>query len=326
MRSAIALALVVVLAATASSSAQFFSETFDDGAGATRWSAPVVDSEAAVFDGTVDFAFDYGAIGIPAAPGGGNTIGLFMESNLTDNGNDQGESIGMTSLLASLPDTYVLTMDVYFNVDNNAGGTTEYAYLGVHASGANFPADLAVNDDIPFDFNLSDGDGLAWMADGDGGASNDIHRFEDPGNLDAGSQTGLGSYDDIPDGSIPGVPTGANNFPKFGPEELWVTMTVKKSGDFITWSMNGYELDSVDNSDNRYSGGTILVGYGDPFNSVANISAGTDAYPNFAHFAIFDNITLTVPEPGTVALFAMGALVFLAQRGAGRRFASGKSR
>ena len=67
--------------ATATAQAQFFSEDFDDGNGASRWSAPVVDSEAGVFDGTVDFGFDYGALGIPAAPGGGGTVGLFMEAN-----------------------------------------------------------------------------------------------------------------------------------------------------------------------------------------------------------------------------------------------------
>ena len=311
MRATFVFTLAVLLLTTADASAQFFTEDFDDGMGATRWSAPVVDSEAGVFDGTADFAFDYGALGIPPAPGGGNSIGLFFESNRTDQGGDQGESIGVTSLLASLPANYLLTMDVFYNVDNNAGATTEYATVGVHASGANFPADPAVNDDVPFDFELSDGDGLAWQASGDGGATNDMHRYEDPGNLEAGSQTGLGSYDSLPDGTIPGVPTGSNNFPKFGPEELWVTMTVRKEGNFISWSMNGAQLDLVDNSDNRYSGGTILVGYSDPFNSVANIALGTDGHANIAHFAIFDNITLTVPEPSAVLLVACGAVLML---------------
>ena len=215
----------------------------------------------------------------------------------------------MTSLLAELPSgNYKLTMDVYYNVDNNAGATTEYGIFGVHASGANFPDDESVNDDIPFDFELSDGDGLAWMATGDGGATNDLHRYEDPGNLDAGSQTGLGGYDDIPDGSIPGVPTGSNNFPKFGPEEQWVKITIESVDGIISWQMNGFELDSIDNTGGTYSNGTILVGYSDVFNSVADISLGTDPYPEYAHFIIFDNIQLSVPEPASALLFGIGIL------------------
>ena len=297
--------IAAVSLASASASGALFNEDFDDGNAASRWSAPVVDSEAGVFDGTVDFAFDYGALGIPAAPGGGNSIGLFMEANLTDQGGDQGEAIGMTSQLATLPaGNYKLTMDVYYNVDNNAGGTTEYGIFGVHASGANSPGDPTIQDDVPFDFGLSNGDGLAFMATGDGGASNDIHRYEDAGNLDAGSQTGLGSYDNIPDGSIPGVPTGSNTFPKFGPEEQWVEITVESVGGIISWQMNGYELDSVDNTGGTYSGGTIMVGYADVFNSVADASLGTDPYPNLTHFIIFDNIEL-IPEPSSALLALM---------------------
>lgn len=74
--------LFVVLSTLSSQlSAQvIFTETFDDGAAAGRWSAPIIEAENGAFDGAVDFAFDYSSLGVPAAPGGdGSTIGLFME-------------------------------------------------------------------------------------------------------------------------------------------------------------------------------------------------------------------------------------------------------
>ena len=70
---------LAILGLVTSASAQF-TENFDDGNASTRWTAPVVDAENGLFDGTVDFAFDYGSLGIPVAPGGGSTTGLFFEA------------------------------------------------------------------------------------------------------------------------------------------------------------------------------------------------------------------------------------------------------
>lgn len=288
---------------SASASAQFL-ETFDDGSAASRWTAPIIEAESGTFDGTVDFAFDYSTLGVPTAPGGGDTIGLFMEANLNDDGDiDEGETIGMSPLNDLLPDgDYVVSMDVYFNVDNNAGGTTEFGLFGVHAVGANNPTNPAVNDDIPFDLGLSNGDGLAWHLSGEGGASNDIHRFEDADNAELGTQTGLGSYDDIPDGTIPGIPTGTNTFPSFGPEEQWIDVTIERISDTITFNLNGYTLDTVDAttspSELAYDGGKILIGYGDIFNSVADPSLGLDNLPDHTHFIVYDNIRVDVPSAG----------------------------
>lgn len=213
-------------------------------------------------------------------------------------------------------------MDVYRNVNNLTntdtgiapGGTTEYGLFGVFASGPLAPDDPAVNDDIPFRFDLSNGDGLTFSATGEGGAENDIYLFQDPGNGVTGSQTPLTSYDDIPNGSIPGVPSGAgdpSNPFEFGPKDQWVEITITSTGDLVTFAMNGYVFEdaTIDNSGGIYPGGTIMLGYSDPFDSV-NLDVGSGP----SNFILFDNVSLTVPEPGTGMMLLPGPIVLSALR------------
>src|SRR5262245_7848978 len=86
-----------------------FSENWDDLNGAARWSAPitVLETPPLGWDGLVDYAFDYSALGAPSAPHstGGTTIGLRLESNKTDSPGDEGESVGVIPLsaLAAIP-------------------------------------------------------------------------------------------------------------------------------------------------------------------------------------------------------------------------------
>lgn len=287
-----------------------FTESWDDGDGAMRWSAPIVDAENGLFDGTVDYAFDYSTLGVPSAPNSdGSTVGLFMEVNTTDQEGDEGESVAIIASDLSIPDgDFSLSMDVYYNVFNAGGGTTEYGTFGVFASGPSAPGDDAINGDAPFRFGLSDGDGLAFQATGEGGASNDVIRYVDPGNMNAGGETLGSSYDDIPFGDIPGVITGTgdpeNPF-SFGPEETWVEVGISSVAGMISFTMNGYELDSYDNTGGELSGGSIMLGYSDPFNSVNS----TDA-DDITNFLVVDNVSMVVPEPASGPLMLV-AVAFL---------------
>lgn len=309
-----------------------FSEDFDDGSAASRWSAPIVDAETGAFDGSVDYAFDYAALGVPAAPGGGSGIGVLMQVNLTDDtSGGEGESVGIipTVAAAMLPyRSYSVTMDVFFNVEPQSAGTTEYSIFGLHTAGVNAPADASLQDDVPFRFNLSNGNGLAWSATGDAGAADDFFRFEDAGNANTGSQVGLGSYDNLPVGAIPGVSTGQG---AAGPAGAWVEVELVRVGDKISFKMNGYEIDSILDPTDVFTGGSIMIGYSDPFNSAGtpdlpvgpdpdpfdNIPFG-DQYPNLAHFIIYDNVRITqiVPEPTAAALGLCGlAMLGIRRRG-----------
>lgn len=287
--------------------AQFF-ENFDDGNASTRWSAPIIDSEIATVDGSVDYAFDYGAAGIPPAPAGGSSIGVQFFANKTDEvSSDEGEAIAILSNAAAIPTgDFQLKIDAYYNVDAGSESVaTEYVTLGAFAAAANAPGDAGLNDDVPFRFGVSDGNGLAWQVTGDGGSATDLVRFEDAGNADTGSQSNLGSLDDIPFGTIPGVTTGggnpANPFEQFGFQNRWVTISIESTAGLVDYKLNGVTVNSLDNTSGTYSGGGIMLGLTDVFNS----AAGDGVY------TVIDNVRITIPEPSTVILLGLGAIGFV---------------
>lgn len=301
----------LALGAAATASAQtIFSEDWDDGAGSTRWSAaiPAQEEPAIAFDGIVDYAFDYSSIGASSAPNssGGTTIGVAFGTNLTDQcpadanctDSDEGEAVGIVPLagLADIPATsdFTLTADAYLYWDFQSG-STEYATIGVFSGGTA----------APLRFGLDNGDGLAWQVDSDGDSGTDILRFVGP----AGSETGLGGFEDIPDGSIPGVRTCtpgtdcASTTP-LGPQNQWVELKISSVGGMVSFSMNGYVIDTYDNTGGGLSGGTLLIGGSDPFNSV-----------NAGNRQVFDNIQLTmVPEPASFLLLGVASITLLGFR------------
>lgn len=296
-----------------------FTEDFDDGMAADRWSDPIVETELGsdAFDGSVDYAFDYSTVGVPPAPGGGGTTGIFFEANATDAGPDidEGETVAVIAEGFTIPaGNFELTMDVYLNVNTGGGGTTEYATVGVFATGPTAPGDSAANGDAPFRFDISDGDGLAWQFDTDGDSGTDILRFVDPGNANAGSETGLGGYEDIEFGTIPGVVTGAgdpeNPLAGIGPGNSWVTVGISSVNNMISFSMNGAVIDTYDNSGGELAGGTIMIGHADPFNSV-NFEVDPAVPTNFG---VIDNITMTIPEPSGNLLAAIALVGGLSLR------------
>ncbi|TWT96879.1 hypothetical protein Pla108_26540 [Botrimarina colliarenosi] len=297
-----------------------FSEDFDDGLASTRWSAPFFDSEDGVADGTVDYAFDYVALGLPLAPGGGSGTGVFFEANVIDNTGDEGVSLAIIPLAPSLPSgSFRMTMDAYLNIETANGGTTEYGTFGVHAFPANDPLDPGLTDDAPLRFGLSNGSGVAWQIDGDAGSSIDILRYEDANNGDMGAQTSLGAFDDLPSGVIPGLPANATGSNAIGPGNNWVQIAIERIGNNLSFSINGYVIDSIFDGSGAFDGGGIMLGYSDAFNSVASPDylVGPDptpfdntdgpfgdAFPGLAHFLVIDNVVVeaVVPEPTTLAL------------------------
>ena len=146
--------------------------------------------------------------------------------------------------------------------------------------------------------------------DGEGGSSQDLTRFESPPGL----ETNLGQLEAIPDGSIPGVNTctpGVDCSPAtvIGPQNQWVEMEIRSVAGIVTWRMNGFVLDTFDNTGGAFTTGKLLIGQSDPFNSVNP----DDAFGN-SNVVVFDNIKLVIPEPSCLVLFGMAGLGMIGMR------------
>lgn len=302
------LALGALVVATSANAQILYTEDFDDGMADQRWSAPIVVVEEPQFsvpdDSSTIYNFDYSQVAnpgdagnpIPSAPNttNGSTVGVFMQTNLSSQcgaGNplgcaNEGESVGIVSDYDLPSGNFKVTADLFL-FWNRAGGSTEYATFGVlHSRSAN----------VPFRFNINNGDGLAWQGDTDGDSGTDVLAYS---SVDG--ETGLGGWEDIAEGSIPGVPTGPN-FPSQGTglQNQWVELEIAVANGIATWFINGTPISSQDAS--PFTSGGILLGQSDPFNSVNPVNS-----TGFANGAIFDNIVvMVIPEPTTGVLAAFG--------------------
>jgi hypothetical protein len=266
--------------------AALFSEDFNDGNAASRWSV-AVQTEATAQpttgpDGSVNFAFDYSTLGI-ASPGGGDTIGAFIQVNNTDHAGDEGETYVIFPNGQNFSGNFVLEADMYVYNDGGAG-TTELGMAGAFLDNGDPVA--------PYQWG-SEGGPLAWVYTGEGGSTDDLARFVEGTSSTTGYEA-LDDYNTVPANSIPGFETGASG--AGGPAGAnasgsWVKVKVESLGSTVNWYLNGALVDTYDNSGGFYTAGNVFLGATDPFNS-SNAGGGT----------IVDNVVVRVPEPATVVL------------------------
>lgn len=358
------LALALTAGLSASAQAQIIAqETFNDGLAAGRWTVVsteevntftneetgVVTQIAAPPDFRATFNFDYsilnlipGFVGIPQAPnnpsGDTSTVGAYFQSNLVnftpetftnrvldpDTGLfvDQEETIfegaGVGALFngLTLPENFSLKADMYY-AELGVGGSTEWSAIGVHHQGSS-------ETPVPF---VGNGDGLAWSTSTDTDTSFNLRGYDaPPGGPSSSSNASVFGrrYSEVPDGTIPGVPTGTAD--PSGIMNQWVTFEVTRENGTVKWFINGTLIDVSPGA--AYSGGTVLIGNSDAFDSIApayeqvnaNAFVGTPFQAQFLQFvasipsgltitngAIFDNIVVTeIPEPSAVVLIGLG--------------------
>jgi hypothetical protein len=270
-----------------------FSENFNDGNASSRWSVAVQTESTALPstspDGSVNFAFDYSSLGIPAAPGGSGTIGAFIQVNNTDQTGDEGETYIIYPNGKDFSGNFALTADMFVWNDGGASGagTTELGMAGLFLDNANPVA--------PYQWGTQGGP-LAWIYSGEGGSTADLAIFKE-GNASATGYLPLspGDYNTVPAGSIPSFETGVASAggPALdsSPNGAWVKVGIRSQGSMISWYLNGALVNTYDNSGGFYNAGNIFLGTTDPFNSV-NAAGGT----------IIDNVVV-VPEPASLMLF-----------------------
>lgn len=316
------LVATMIFVASQADAQVLFSDDFDDGNAAARWSAPIVGLEDPNIgpDSTVEYNFDYSAVlnangpnfglSVPPAPNGDgvSTTGIFMTANNTDQcpadpnctDGDEGEAVGIVSNF-ELPagSNYSVQADVYAYW-NNGGGSTEYTTIGINHDRSN---------NVPLRFEINGGSGIAWAATGDGDTTSDLVRFNSNGYGGViGNDDIFADYQtDFAPGDVPGtsigepVPGGI-----FG---TWVEMEITYIDGISTLTFNGTVIDVVSNP---FSGGGILLAHADAFNSV-NLPIG--AIGGFMNGTIWDNIIVTaIPEPTSILLIALGTIGLAVRR------------
>jgi len=297
------LASLAALALVAPSArAALFSDDFNDGLAATRWSIASQQESTALPttgpDGSVNFAFDYSTLGVANPGGGSDTIGAFIQVNNTDQTGDEGETYVIYPTGQSFSGNFVLEADMFVWNDEGASGpgTTELGMAGAFLNNASPVA--------PYQWGTAGGP-LAWIYSGEGGSTADLAKFRE-GNATATGYVAISDYNTYPANTIPGFETGvsgASGPAGSDPNGSWVKVRVESTGSMVKWYLNGALVDTYDNSGGFYTSGNIFLGTTDPFNSV-----------NPAGGAIVDNVVVTIPEPAAAGLACVAGLALLATR------------
>ncbi|WP_197526708.1 hypothetical protein [Botrimarina colliarenosi] len=249
-----------------------------------------------VFDGTIAFAYDYVAAGIPLAPRSlpGDVGGLRMTVNDTEEGEEGATTTEEDHITAfnnlSIAGSYRIDVDMYMGVNLGASGTTEFAHVGVAGSSTDF---LSI-------FTPTTDNGYYVSITGEGGSGSD-YRTSAPGNaaIPSGDPVYLNPTNTTNSATEPYLSLYPNTEVPGSPTNIWTTLTITVA-DTVTYFLDGTPIIQVPNTGS--SDGLVGLGYTDPFDSVG---------PNFV---IYDNLTVTaIPEP-TAAFLALAGMAALAGR------------
>ena len=147
--------------------------------------------------------------------------------------------------------------------------------------------------------SATNSDGLWFAVDGEGGATSDYRAYLGNGpappaqlSFASGGVAASGAASDDGGDSFfhalfpsPGYETSG------APGKHWVQAEISQIGNLITWQLNGVVVAQRTNT-SSYTNGTVMIGYMDPFPSIAN--------PGADNFVIFDNVRVLVSAAATV--------------------------
>jgi hypothetical protein len=256
----------------------------------------IINSQDFFLETHADFGFDYTTLGVPALPGGSDTLGLRLRANENTPGAPVID-ISLSPLGLDLGTSdYRLTFNMWINYNgpmfNGGSGSTYHLDAGVGTTA-----------DHPNWQNWFGADGVWFSVDGDGGAggtsSADIAAYfggttfsADSGVYAAGIDATAKYTTDpfyslwggipAPDTQIalyPANQTGISQAGNMGAS--WHSVVVTKVTNIVTWAIDGITIATVTNDPASLST-NVFIGYHDEF-------AGSSGTPAMS-FAIVDNL------------------------------------
>lgn len=293
------LAAASLISAAATQGQVLFQDNFDN----TLPSAWAVNAGGAGDVATI--GFDYSTLGIPAAPNsGGTTIGAILYANQP--GNPQPATttgVSISPIGQSFTGDYQLRYDVWQNFPGpypaGGAGSTQVTGAGLNSSGT-----------VPV-YNGA-GDAVWFGATGDGGSGTDYRYYfntqhqQNLATYAAGSQNNTAQY--YIDNGFGSVAVGAESTAAGTQGMEWHTVEITKIGSSITWSIDGIRIATADIGAQTFGGNNIVFVQSD-----INATQTTEAL-EAQLFGLIDNVVVSVPEPSTFTLFALGGAAFFAFR------------
>jgi hypothetical protein len=313
MRIPVIIGLGLALSGASVSAQLAFSENFDVDHTA-NWSVYTLGtgvSDANVF-------FDYSTVGIPSAPNsGGTTWGLRLRANQVVASQSFPSGVSVSPIGQSFSGDYALRFDMWLNFNGPApgggSGSTQITGAGIGTAGTS--SQIAGQGTV---------DSIFVGASGEGGSSVDYRAYSPLNSVGYTPAQGVfaaGTHSTARNNSDPyyagfgGVSAPAAQLTLY-PQQTgataagaqgwaWRDVQIVKSGNIVTWTIDGTLLTTVDTTTaGALGGGNIL------FNQY-DINSGASADPNVSAllFGLFDNVSVTIiPEPTFGALALLGGL------------------
>lgn len=343
--SAALLALGMSAFATA---ATLYSDNFNLPTDSANWTVNTAPATPAAVPSQQDavFGYDYSVMGIPAAPGSSDTLGLRLRANVpgtaaapvTSRPSQTTSGLSVSPTGQNFGTNYGMTFYAWSNfngsanasglADNgNSQGGTNNVLFAIGTAG-NVP--LVVGNTALVAANAGM-DGIGFATTGDGGITNDYRVYPQSGTIAPTSTLTAGSYSNTNAyyaGLFPAVPApaiqqtlstaefndGANNT-QAGLTQVgafgfaWHKVTIIKLNNIVTWDVDDNRIATYDASALTLGGNNIAFGQSD-------VNATTTRHPSLL-FTVFDNLTVfDIPEPSSIGLCM---LAFAGLFGARRR-------
>jgi hypothetical protein len=261
-----------------------YSEDFETDSSA-QWSVHL-----GAADGGADFFFDYSTVGVPMAPNSrGTTRGLKLQANQTS-GVFGGLSVSPKG--QEFQGDHRLRFDLWQNFNgplpNGDRDSTQLTGAGFGTRGdvAQWPGGTQ--------------DSLWFGSSADGGSTMDFRAYSpvapagytvQSGIFTAASQDAANPYyadfgrRSVPEAQLASYPNQTGTTSQGAPGFQWHDVVITKSGDAVTWEVDGLLLATVDTKPITFGGGNILFAYSDVDGTVSS-----DPNAAFLLFGLVDNV------------------------------------